>query len=71
MATPEPPETNGTRRRRVPALQRPPPVVAVQQDDASTGLPGLRTWRGVYFTVGGIFVLWVALLTALTFLYAS
>ena len=34
--------------------------------DAATGLPGLRTWRAVYFAVGGVFVLWVALLTALT-----
>ena len=40
-------------------------------DDAATGLPGLRTWRAVYFTVGGVFVLWVALLAALTWLYPA
>ncbi len=31
-----------------------------------TGLPWPRTWRGVYLAVLGSFVLWVALLTALT-----
>ena len=41
-------------------IPAPPPP-----DDAATGLPGLRTWRGVYLVVGGIFVLWVALLTFL------
>jgi hypothetical protein len=30
-----------------------------------TGLPGLRTWRGVYLVVFGLFVLWVVLLAAL------
>ena len=34
--------------------------------DELTGLPGLRTWRGVYVFVFGCFVLWVALLLALT-----
>lgn len=38
--------------------------------DVDTGLPGLRTWRGVYLVVCGIFVLWLVLLTALTFLYS-
>jgi hypothetical protein len=38
-----------------------PPV-----DDELTGLPGLRTWRGVYIFVLGVFALWVALLLALT-----
>jgi hypothetical protein len=31
-----------------------------------TGLPGLRTWRGVYLLVFGCFVLWVLLLLVLT-----
>jgi len=31
-------------------------------EDETTGLPGVRTWRGVYFLVIGIFVLWVGLL---------
>jgi len=30
------------------------------------GLPGLRTWKGVYLLVLGSFVLWVALLIVLT-----
>jgi hypothetical protein len=34
--------------------------------DEVTGLPGLRTWRGVYIFVFGCFILWVALLLALT-----
>ena len=34
--------------------------------DDLTGLPGLRTWRGVYIFVFGCFILWVALLLALT-----
>jgi hypothetical protein len=34
-------------------------------DTNETGLPGLRTWRGVYLVVLGTFMLWVALLAAL------
>lgn len=34
--------------------------------DELTGLPGLRTWRGVYLFVFGCFLLWVVLLLALT-----
>jgi len=34
--------------------------------DESTGLPGLRTWRGVYTFVLVIFAVWIALLLALT-----
>ena len=40
-------------------------------DDNATSLPGLRTWRAVYFAVGGVFILWVALLTTLTWLYST
>jgi len=39
--------------------------------DEVTGLPGLRTWRGVYIFVFGCFILWVALLLALTVGYSS
>jgi len=35
-----------------------------------TGLPGVRTWRGVYVVVLGVFVLWVALLAWLTAHYS-
>ena len=38
--------------------------------DEFTGLPGLRTWRGVYLFVFGCFVLWVALLLILTVSYS-
>ncbi|HET7536332.1 MAG TPA: hypothetical protein VFJ90_07755 [Candidatus Didemnitutus sp.] len=37
-----------------------------QSDNDSTGLPGVRTWRAVYWLVLGTFVLWVGLLTWLT-----
>jgi hypothetical protein len=39
-------------------------------DDATTGLPGFRSWRAVYLFVLGVFVLWVGLLTVLTRLYS-
>jgi hypothetical protein len=39
-------------------------------DDATTGLPGLRTWTGVYLFVLGVFVVWVMLLTALTLMFS-
>ncbi len=35
-------------------------------DDATTGVPGLRTWRAVYVVVAMVFVLWIVLLTILT-----
>ena len=38
--------------------------------DEATGLPGVRSWRTVYWIVGGIFVLWVGLLTWLTAAYS-
>ncbi len=39
-------------------------------NEESTGLPGLRSWRGVYVFVFGCFVLWVVLLLALAVLYS-
>jgi hypothetical protein len=39
-------------------------------DDEITGLPGLRTWRGVYLFVAVVFVVWVGLLAALTRLFS-
>ncbi len=38
-------------------------------DDSVTGLPLLRTWGAVYAFVLAVFVLTVALLTALTLAY--
>ena len=49
-----------------PRLASAPPT----DPDAATGLPGLRSWRRVYLAVGGIFVLWVGLLTWLTAAYS-
>jgi hypothetical protein len=34
--------------------------------DEPPGLPGFRTWRGVYAFVLGVFVWWIALLALLT-----
>jgi hypothetical protein len=39
--------------------------------DEATGLPWLRTWRGVYLFIFGCFVLSVVLLIALTVIYSS
>ena len=44
--------------------------VPVAVDDQSTGLPGLRSWPAVYWFVGGTFMLWLMLLTALTWWYS-
>ena len=43
------------------------PAVA---NDEATGLPGLRTWRGVYLFVLGCFIVWVGLLTLLTRMFS-
>ena len=40
-------------------------------NDESPGVPGFRTWRGVYLFVFGCFVAWVVLLIALTVIYSS
>lgn len=40
-------------------MQQPPS----ESDDAPPGLPGFRTWRGVYLFVFGCFVLVVIALT--------
>ena len=37
-----------------------------RDDDDKTGLPGLRTWRDVYLVVVVVFVVYAALLTALS-----
>ena len=50
-----------------PSGNDPMPVDALPDgEDEVSGVPGLRTWRGVYFFVFGCFVLWVVLLLALT-----
>jgi hypothetical protein len=37
-----------------------------QGENQETGLPWLRTWRGIYLLVLGSFLLWVALLYTLS-----
>ena len=43
-----------------------PAAASSESQDDLTSLPGLPTWRGVYFFVFGCFVLWIVLLLALT-----
>jgi len=38
----------------------------VADDERTTGLPLIRSWRGVYVVVLAIFVTWVVLLTVLS-----
>ncbi|HEY1848324.1 MAG TPA: hypothetical protein VGG37_03910 [Opitutaceae bacterium] len=40
------------------------------RDDESTGLPGLRSWRAVYWTVVVVLGAWVVALYALSAAYA-
>jgi hypothetical protein len=47
-----------------------PSAAPPDKQDELTGLPGLRTWRSVYFFVFGCFVLSVLLLLALTVIYS-
>ena len=60
------------KRPAVPASQESngpantPPAAPPEPDDAATGVPLFRTWRGVYWLVIISFVVWVAGLTALT-----
>ncbi|MGO9585760.1 MAG: hypothetical protein ACLP2Y_06160 [Limisphaerales bacterium] len=42
---------------------------SADSDHCETGLPGLRSWCGVYLFVFGCFVLWVVLLAMLTVLF--
>lgn len=41
-------------------------TLEAKPSDESTGLPVLRTWRGVYAFVLIVFAVWIALLIALT-----
>jgi hypothetical protein len=47
-----------------------PPCPAGAPVEEPTGLPGLHTWKAVYWFVFGCFVLCVALLAALTVIYS-
>jgi hypothetical protein len=43
-----------------------PTDTANLDNEQITGLPLIRTWRGVYIAVLAIFITWVLLLTALS-----
>ena len=47
-----------------------PPLPDQRSDAERPGLPGFRTWRGVYLFVFGWFVLVVILLPAFTRIFA-
>jgi hypothetical protein len=49
-------------------MKLPPPEPAT--DDKSPGVPGFRTWRGVYLFVVAFFVLVVVLLALFSRLFA-
>jgi hypothetical protein len=51
-------------------MNPPPAAEPPVPESEDTGFPGIRTWRGLYFLVFGCFVLWVALLFALTLLFS-
>ena len=51
---------------RPPAAPAPGGDTPGPDEDAGTGLPGLRTWRAVYTAVFAVFVLWLVLLAVFT-----
>ena len=45
----------------------PPTATSSDPEEAqTTGFRALRTWRGIYLLVLGIFIVWVTLLTVLS-----
>lgn len=46
------------------------PRDATRLPDEATGVPYLRSWRGIYFVVFGSFLLWVGLLALLTRMFS-
>ena len=51
------------------AANAPRPAVEEGPETERTGLPLLRTWRGVYLFVMSCFILWVLLLLCLSVTY--
>jgi hypothetical protein len=51
-------------------MKRPPATEPSTRESEQTGLPWPRTWKTVYLLVIGSFILWIALLIALTNLSA-
>jgi hypothetical protein len=51
-------------------MKRPAVVEISPHESEETGLPLFHTWKGVYLFVLASFVLWVALLIALTKMFS-
>jgi len=51
-------------------MKPPPAAEPPVPEPEDTGFPGIRTWRGMYVFVFGSFLLWVALLFALTVIFS-
>jgi hypothetical protein len=51
-------------------MKPPPGAPKPSVDGEGTGLPGFRTWRGVYLFVFGTFVVWVVLLALLAGIFS-
>jgi hypothetical protein len=47
-------------------MKRSPADDVIRRGDDDTGLPWVRSWNGVYLIVFISFILWVAMLVALT-----
>ncbi len=55
----------------MPSRQPPPAPAPANDSEAEPGLPGFRTWRGVYVAVLGCFVVVVVLLALFTRAYSG
>jgi hypothetical protein len=51
-------------------MKRPAATEPSARETEETGLPFFRSWKSVYLFVLGSFVLWVALLVALTKMFS-
>ncbi len=51
-------------------MNTPPPNPPTPNADDSPGVPGFRTWRGVYLFVFGVFILIVIALTLFSRVFA-
>lgn len=53
-----------------PRFESSPSAAPGAVENEGTGLPGFRSWRGVYLFVFGSFLVWVVLLAWLTRFFA-
>ena len=54
-----------------PDISQPPPAAAPAQPDEPPGVPGFRTWCGVYWFVAACFVAVVVLLAVFTQVFSG